>query len=78
MDGHFRFNFESFGKNRERLGKLVTESTVTGHDILDIRTEKMIDKLAYNHISKVMKRPFIFRKIRGRKPVSHHHIHLTV
>ena len=64
MDGHLRFDLKAFGKNREGFDKAEVEGPVAGHDVPDIRLEEMVDSLSHKSVSKIMKQPFVFFKIR--------------
>ena len=77
MDGHLRLNLKPGGQHRKCLHESVAESTVSGHDILDLTVKKPVDAAAHDGIAEIMKRPFVLCKIRGRKPVPHHHVRIV-
>ena len=61
-------------ENRKCFYKSITHRTISGHNILNIAVEKMINKASYDCVSKVMEWTFILSEIGWRKPVSYNHI----
>jgi hypothetical protein len=47
MNRHLRLDLKSFGQDRKGLCKIKAEGPVTGHNILDIAVEDLIDGHAY-------------------------------
>ena len=65
MDCHLGFDFKALGKHRKGLHKAVAKCPITGHNVLNIGVEQMIDAPPNKAVAEVVKRPFIFGKICG-------------
>ena len=78
MNRHLGLDLESFGQHREGLYKLITECTVTRHNVLDLGMEQPIDGSSYQRITKIVEWTLILCKISGRQTISHNHICLML
>ena len=78
MDRHLCLDLKSFGQHRKSFYKTIAESPVACHNIFNITAKQPVNASPHQTVSHIMKRPFIFSKIRGRQPVPHHHIRIMI